>query len=533
MPNEAKTMNRKICLKLTLICAFLWIAPDLSARVYLTPEEALEIAFPHADAVERKLEIVLPDKKARIEELSHAGKVSRIFRYYAGIQNGAPVGYAVIADASGKNRSFTFLLVVGPTGSVKMVEILSYHDTHGMEVRQGWFREQYKGKTVADPIRLNEDIRNVSGATLSCRALTEGVRIALASLTIMVPLSPPLPNMGEALLDPLPDEETSEGVWEARERSGSPVLFRRAQFRMGTILEILVYATGQREADLALNRAFAEVVRLERLLARYTAVGERSNPDPYSGADSFRMDPEVIELLLSCKQLHRMTSGAFDVTVSPLVRLWKRAAQRNLVPTEEEVFSVRSRVGTQYVHIDVPKGMVQFQRKGVGIDLGGIGKGYALDRSAAILRANGIKAALLNFGGNIHAFGEPPGKGGWTVHIRDPRDPSKDLSVLQLLEGAVSTAGDYERHMEIQGNAYSHIIDPRTGRPVAGMSSVTVVAASATRADALSTGLYVLGPEGGRATALKHSLAAMFLSGDGEYRTSSFRALEHNAGRTR
>ena len=154
---------------------------------------------------------------------------------------------------------------------------------------------------------------------------------------------------------------------------------------------------------------------------------------------------------------------------------------------------------------------------GMELDLAGIAKGYAVDRAAAILRDHDVERGMVNLGGNIYAIGSPPGKKGWSVGIRDPRGERSVVGSLFLEDEAVATSGNYENYIEIEGRTYGHIIDPRNGKPVSHMLSVTVVASSALQADALSTGFFVLGPEGSRsALELLKGIKALFALPTGE-----------------
>jgi thiamine biosynthesis lipoprotein len=223
------------------------------------------------------------------------------------------------------------------------------------------------------------------------------------------------------------------------------------------------------------------------------------------------VSPELIEIVGLSAEISEMTEGAFDITVAPLLFLWNQAASSGRIPRSEEREYARDRVGMALLECDPRARRLRFLRGGMAIDLGGIGKGYALDRAAAVLREHGVRRALLNFGGNILALGSPH-DARWEIGIRDAGSPSSCVAGFSLDRGAVSTSGDYERGIDIRGTRYSHIIDPRTGQPAQGLLSVTVIDSSAARADALSTALYVMGREKALRFAEEHSIAALLVS---------------------
>lgn len=515
-------MKTRIGLRTGLIFCLLFFSTRLYAEVYLTNEQALKMALPEADLVEKKVAIVTEKQKKKIQTLLPAKRISRTYRYHTGTKNGKITGYAKIDNVIGKSQPITFMVVLNPDGSIKMVEILAYRKTQGGEIRHKRFRDQFKGKKVTDPLRLNSDIKNISSATLSSRAITDGVRRIVAYLSVLAITQNVRSNNADK-----PQVLQKTGVRE--EQLGTiftgPTSFRRSQLIMGTILEITLYADNRRNADKAFSLAFSEAARLENLLSTYIENSEISRLNRNAGGKPLTLSMDVMDLLARSEEITRKTHGAFDITVAPLVRLWKEAVRKNEFPSNNEIFKAKESVGAHYIEMNLEKQEVRLP-EGVNVNFGGIGKGYALDHVSSVLQKNGIKAALLNFGGNILTVGIPPDKH-WTAHVRDPLDQAKSISVFYLTGGAVSTSADYERGMYIQGDRYSHIIDPKTGRPVAGMLSVTVVAPTATEADALSTALYVLGFEEGSSLAKKSSMVAMILAeGKEVFRTSAFNMME-------
>jgi thiamine biosynthesis lipoprotein len=219
---------------------------------------------------------------------------------------------------------------------------------------------------------------------------------------------------------------------------------------------------------------------------------------------------ELAYVIEQSLQYSDMTDGAFDITIGPLMKKWGFFKDQGRIPGKEELASTLESVSYKNIIIEektikslsknpVTVKTVYFKNAGTRIDLGGIGKGYAVDMAARVLKQNGISSALINFAGNIYTFGTPPGKDSWVIGLQHPRKSEGLLGAFEIKDKAVSTSGDYEKFFTIEGKRYSHIIDPRTGNPVKGIVSVTIVTDNATRADALSTGVFVLGLEQGMA----------------------------------
>jgi thiamine biosynthesis lipoprotein len=235
--------------------------------------------------------------------------------------------------------------------------------------------------------------------------------------------------------------------------------------------------------------------------------------------------------------LSRLTNGAFDVTVGPLTRLWRRSRRQRELPTAERLTAAREAVGYQHVRLHAKERAVELLRPNMRLDMGGIGQGLAADEAFGELRRQGFPHALVNASGDIVAGEPPPGALGWRVGIA-PLDPSAPPShFLELARGAVSTSGDAFQFVEIAGQRYSHIVDPRTGLGVVDRSSVSVVARDGTTADALATALCVLGPVRGLELIERvPAVAALYVQTDpmtGRTRTLESRRWQALAPNTR
>jgi len=275
---------------------------------------------------------------------------------------------------------------------------------------------------------------------------------------------------------------------------------------MGTLVTVTVWAEAASQADGALTDGFGTI---ERLSARLSHRAPHSDVSRVNAAAGHRppvtVCPELCELLEAGRRFGALSDGAFDVTVGPLVALYARASRVGRFPADAELAHARSLVGWGGLKIESGANRVRLSRQDMALDLGGIAKGYIVDRAVEAMRRAGATAALVDAGGDIYGLGTPPRRDCWRIAVRDPAAPSgptgavlPDL-VLSLIDRAVATSGDYERFVTLDGKRYSHIVDPRSGRPVAHMASVTVIAEQCTEADALATAVSVLGPDKGLA----------------------------------
>jgi thiamine biosynthesis lipoprotein ApbE len=264
------------------------------------------------------------------------------------------------------------------------------------------------------------------------------------------------------------------------------------EYLMGTIAEVRVHAAPDDVAPAALEAALAELRALDRLLAVQRADSQLSRLNREAARGAVDVDARLIEVLVASGAVSRATGGAFDVTVLPAVRAWGFTDGRPHRPADARPVPA---AGFPTVVVDAAARTVRFTNARTQVDLGGIGKGYALDRARAVLRAHGVRSAYLDLGGNVATVGTPPGEERWRIGIRHPRRPDVLLGVVEIGEASVSTSGDAEQFVVVDGKRSGHVFDPRTGRPADALISATVVSPSATQADALSTAAVVLGAD--------------------------------------
>jgi thiamine biosynthesis lipoprotein len=262
---------------------------------------------------------------------------------------------------------------------------------------------------------------------------------------------------------------------------------------------IYLYAPEEESAWIAFEAAFEEIERLEEALSNYRASSELSRINRLAAREGVTTDPEVFALLAASLEFSRQSSGAFDVTVGPLMRAWGFFRGDGRYPGEEELRLVRENVGWEKVLLNAAARTVFFLAAGVELDLGAIGKGYAVDRVAKILRECGVDAAFVDAGSStFYAMDAPPGKAGWAVRVPNPIDRAQTISTLVLQNASLSTSGSYEKFFQFAGCRYCHVMDPRTGSPVQGILQTTLVARDATTTDAISNAMFVMGPDEGK-----------------------------------
>ena len=272
--------------------------------------------------------------------------------------------------------------------------------------------------------------------------------------------------------------------------------FTFTEAHMGTRFRIVLYAADDSSAREAARAAFARVAALNDCLSDYKPESELMRLCAKAGGDPVPVSPELFTVLTKAQQVAEKSDGAFDVTVGPVVRLWRLARRTQRLPDADKLTKARSLVGYRNVRLDTTKRTVQLLKSGMQLDLGGIAKGYAADEALAVLKNRGINSALVAAGGDIAVSAPPPGKDGWDIAIA-PLDHAEPAPHLLLHDAAVSTSGDAEQYVEIGGVRYSHIVDPHTGIGLTGRSEVTVVARHGIDSDSLTKVAAVLGPEKG------------------------------------
>ena len=434
-------------------CALLWgAAPnDLCAeeQVHLTREEALDRAFPGRVRIERApLEFSVEERKALARDHKIALGEGSPLLLRAFDRKGRLIGYAMFVEEIGKFRPISFVVALTPEREVRDVAVTVYRESHGGEITRRRFLKQFRGKEEGDRLRLGREIIHISGAPLSCRATIRAVDRVLTLVDHHCDAQKGLSAL--RFTEVVPEIDALPARSQA---SALPEPFPTARrIAMGTVLEVTIDAD-EDLAALGIEAVFDEV---ESVRARLDGRSANSDIAKILTAPPGRHVPvstETIECLSKALEIARLSDGAFDPTL-------RDAAWQEISIDRDAQTVRRSAAVTQ-------------------IDLGGIGKGYALDRAAARLRELGATRALLNFGGQILALDPPRGTTGWSVAIASPRNDGSVFAVEELSGTSLACSGAMHRG--------DHIIDPRTGAAAEIPALTAVYASDAMTADAWST----------------------------------------------
>ena len=274
--------------------------------------------------------------------------------------------------------------------------------------------------------------------------------------------------------------------------------FEKSEPHMGTVARIVVYAPNFDAAAAATRAAFQRIRELDGILSDYQAESELNRLSHQSGGPPVKVGPDLFRVLSTAQNLAVRSDGAFDVTVGPLIRLWRRARRQRALPEADRLAAALDVTGFRWLSLNTKQQTAQLAKTGMLLDVGGIAKGFAADEALQTLTRAGIEQALVALGGDISVSSPPPGRKGWSIEIASlnlagaPKPPP-----LLLHNAAVSTSGDAEQFVEIGSIRYSHIVDPRTGKALTGRRSVTVVAAHGIDSDALATAVSVMDPAEG------------------------------------
>ncbi|HIJ69951.1 MAG TPA: FAD:protein FMN transferase [Planctomycetes bacterium] len=267
---------------------------------------------------------------------------------------------------------------------------------------------------------------------------------------------------------------------------------------MGTFANITAVAGDSKTAGICVEAAFDKLKYVDEVMSDYKAESQLSQVNREAFGRPVHVDENLFEVLRISGEYSRQTENAFDITVGPIVDLWRQAQELKRLPTEAELAEARSRVGFGKLALNRADKTVRFGVKGMRLDLGGIAKGYAIDSAIEAMEKAGAVGGLVDLGGDVRCFGTPSdNKASWLVGLQDPAADDRLLLVLKLRDMAVATSGGYRRFTEIDGQRYSHIINPGAGASADELISVSIIAQTATAADTLATAVSVLGGEKG------------------------------------
>jgi len=274
--------------------------------------------------------------------------------------------------------------------------------------------------------------------------------------------------------------------------------FEQRGIEMAVPVRIVVYAPDRKTAHRAVQAALGRIAELNEVMSDYSPTSELRRLCANSGPGKpVPVSDDLWNVLVRAQHFAELSGGAFDVTVGPVVRLWRRARRQHRLPSPERMAEAKPLVGYRLLKLDPKRHAVELLREGMRLDLGGIAKGYAVDEALKTLRRHGIGCALVDAGGDLAVGEAPPERPGWLIGIAALEPRGKPSRCLWLKTAAIATSGDMWQYVQIGGRRYSHIVDPRTGMALTDHSAVTVVAPDCTTADALASAVSVLGPAKG------------------------------------
>ena len=274
----------------------------------------------------------------------------------------------------------------------------------------------------------------------------------------------------------------------------SPVLHKRVQKLMGNRFELTVVDNDAVYAHKCIEAAVEEIKRIERLLTTFDDSSQTNLINRNAGIEPVKVDKEVFDLIARSQRISRVTQGAFDLTYGSIdKKLWNFDKTMTSLPDPHTARQLVRLINYRNIILDEQQQSVFLKEKGMRIGFGGIGKGYAAERAKAVLQQMGVKSGIVNAAGDLTAWGYQPGGRPWTIGIADPAAGTSLFSYLDITNTSVATSGNYEKYVVIDGKKYSHTIDPRTGRPVSGIKSVTIICPNAEIADAMATPVMIMG----------------------------------------
>ena len=268
---------------------------------------------------------------------------------------------------------------------------------------------------------------------------------------------------------------------------------------MGTVFQITALNEDKNIAQLAVEKAYEEVIRIEKLISSWDENSETAEINRNAGIQPVKVSSELFNLIDRSKKVSKLTNGVFDISFASIDKVWHFDGSMTDIPTAEEIANSVAKINYEHIILNYDSLSVYLKDEGMKIGFGGIGKGYTANRCKAIMLENGIKNGVVNAGGDLITWGKQTNGEDWTIGIADPSKKESALSYLNISDQSVVTSGNYERFIELDGKKYCHIIDSRTGWPAESLNSVTIICSDAEIGDALATSVFILGVDEGLA----------------------------------
>ena len=277
----------------------------------------------------------------------------------------------------------------------------------------------------------------------------------------------------------------------------SPEIYKKSFKAMGCGFEATVVANDAQQADTFLDAAINNIRRIEALISSWDENSQTGHINRSAGIEPVQVDAELFNLIKRSIAISELTDGAFDITYASMDKVWKFDGSVTQLPDSNTVKESVRKVGYQNIQLSEDSRSVFLPEKGMKIGFGAIGKGYAADHTMNLLKSLGVTSGIINASGDLRTWGQQPNGEPWQIGVKNPLNKNKVFVLLPLVNQALVTSGNYEKFITIDGKRYAHIIDPRTGYPTSGLTSVTIIASSAELADALATSVFVMGKDVG------------------------------------
>ncbi len=278
----------------------------------------------------------------------------------------------------------------------------------------------------------------------------------------------------------------------------TPEVYHRALKLMGNRFQLSAASTSEEWAQECIEAGIIEIRRIEKKLTTYSEESETALINKNAGIEPVRVTRETFDLIERSIKISRITQGAFDITYGSVDKsLWNFDVQLEKLPDPETAQKMRKLINYNNIILDKTDYSVWLKEKGMRIGFGGIGKGYAAERAKFIMKEMGVESGIVNASGDMTTWGLQPNGKPWTIGIADPNFKENDFSYMNITDMSVATSGNYEKFIIVDGNKYSHTIDPRTGLPIRGIKSVTIISTNAEIADAMTTPVMIMGVRSG------------------------------------
>ncbi len=453
-------------------------ADNYEFQVLLEEEEAIGLVFKGCDEVVLHKVVLTPDEKLKLENRIKARFNEDAFDVYTGKKNGEVQRYAIITDEMGCFHPITYIMSAKPDGKIEQVAIMIYRESRGKDVIKKRFLHQYKGKSVKNPIRINKDIINVTGATVSVRGVNRGIRKMLAVLDAFF-------LHHNLKIRPIAQDTAVKRVKE----KGEHEFFTQAYYSMGDYVEIVITGISEKNASIAFKDAFKEVDRLNKVLNADLKSSEIAKINRKAWKKPRKCRKELFNIIERSLNYAHSTHGRFNITEGSLLKIEKGKSK--------DIQQTYKAASYNNVVIDSKQGdkcTVFLKEKQTKIDLSPVSKGYVVDKLFEVLKNRGISQLLVSFGGVIRVAGNPPDAPNWGIAIPDPENMEESLGFLSLTEGAVAVSGEYEKSLIRNREEFAHLSDPHMHLAFnPNLLKSIVFAANAFEADAVAAAVHLSG----------------------------------------